>query len=375
MDFRDTPDEAEFRTRLRAWLHEHTPRDPLPEDDDQREANAGAWHRQMYEAGWVGVSYPVELGGQGRPETFEAILNEEMSAAGAPNMPAVGHLARTIAHYGTEEQRARHLRPMLSGEVRWCQGFSEPGAGSDLASLSTRAVFDGEHWRITGHKIWTSEARWAQWCLVLVRTDPDVARHRGLSALLFPMDAPGVEVQDVVMASGEREFAEVFFDDVVADSMLGRPGDGWAIAMTLLSYERGPADVGWITRFGRNVHQLEEWAKAAPDRTADPRVRALLGEAYTELRVLQVHVQRSLAARAAGGPPLEAGSVDKLLMTHADQRIRRILLDLSGSAPHLGAGDVLRDYLWSRAQSIFGGTQQIQRNIVAQRLLGLPRPA
>jgi alkylation response protein AidB-like acyl-CoA dehydrogenase len=143
--------------------------------------------------------------------------------------------------------------------------------------------------------------------------------------------------------------------------------------MTLLSYERGPADVGFVNRFGRNVTQLEEWARAEAARADDPRVRALLGEAYTALRVLQVHVQISLAARATGGPPHEAGSIDKLLMTHADQRIRRILLDLSGSAPHLGAGDVLRDYFWSRAQSIFGGTQQIQRNIVAQRLLGMPR--
>jgi alkylation response protein AidB-like acyl-CoA dehydrogenase len=263
---------------------------------------------------------------------------------------------------------------MLACEVMWCQGFSEPGAGSDLAGIATRGVLgDDGTWRITGHKIWTSEARWADWCLVLVRTDPDATRHRGLSAFLLPMSAPGIEVRDIVMSSGEREFAELFFDETPVDSMLGAPGQGWAIAMSLLAYERGPADVGWVARLGRTVHQIERWATAEPERGEDPRVRALVGEAHAELRVLQVHVQRSLAARITGGPPAEAGSIDKLLMTHADQRIRRILLDLSGAAAQLEMGDELRDYFWSRAQSIFGGTQQIQRNIVAQRLLGLPR--
>jgi alkylation response protein AidB-like acyl-CoA dehydrogenase len=374
VDFRDTPEEAAFRAEMRAWLAEHTPREPLPEDDDERQAFYEAWHQAMYRAGWIGLSYPPEAGGRGLPESYDAILNEEMAAAGAPPLRAIGHLARAIAHYGTPEQREQHVQSMLSCEVMWCQAFSEPGAGSDLASIASRAVVgDDGRWRITGHKIWTSEARWADWCLALVRTDPEAPRHRGLSALLFPMTAPGIEVRDIVMSSGEREFAEVFFDGTPADSMLGQPGQGWAIAMTLLAYERGPADVGWVARLGRNVHQLEEWARADADRIDDPRVRALVGEAYAELHVLQVHVQRSLAARATGGPPQEAGSIDKLLMTHADQRIRRILLDLSGAAPQLGPSDVVRDYFWSRAQSIFGGTQQIQRNIVAQRLLGLPR--
>ena len=374
MDWRDTPDEAAFRAEMRAWLAEHTPRGALPEDDDERQHVLEEWHRTMYRAGWIGLSYPVEAGGRGLPDSYEAILNEEMAAAGAPPLRAIGHLARAIAIHGTPEQREQHVQAMLSCEVMWCQGFSEPGAGSDLAAIATRAVEgDDGVWRITGHKIWTSEARWADWCLVLARTDPEAPRHKGISALLLPMTAPGIEVQDIVMSSGEREFAEVFFDGTPADSLLGQPGQGWAIAMTLLAYERGPADVGWVARIGRNVRMIEDWAQADPSRADDPRVRELVGEAVAELHVLQVHVQRSLAARAAGGPPQEAGSLDKLLMTHADQKIRRILLDLSGAAAQLGPSDALRDYFWSRAQSIFGGTQQIQRNIVAQRLLGLPR--
>ena len=162
MDFRDTPDEAAFRGELRSWLAEHTPRDPLPEDDDERQEFYEAWHRTMYGAGWIGLSYPKEAGGRGLPESYEAILNEEMAAAGAPPLRAIGHLARTIAHFGTAEQRERHVQSMLSCEVMWCQAFSEPGAGSDLASIATRGVRgDDGVWRITGHKIWTSEARWA----------------------------------------------------------------------------------------------------------------------------------------------------------------------------------------------------------------------
>ncbi|MBW2497757.1 MAG: acyl-CoA dehydrogenase family protein [Deltaproteobacteria bacterium] len=373
MDFRDTPEEAHFRTELREWIAQHAPRKTIPTDADAQAAFLNAWHRELYRAGYIGLSFPEDCGGHGKPEIYDAILNDELGAAEAPPGPAIAHIANAIRIFGSDEQRRRHLPGLLSGEVRWCQGFSEPGAGSDLASLSTRAEIEEDGaYRVNGQKIWTSEAVWSDWCMLLAR-EPCTQRQKGISVLLVPLDRQGVDTREIITASGSREFAEVFFDDarVEAENLLGEPGQGWEIAMALLAYERGPADMGWVARLDSTLKRLE--GLLGQDPNADPGLRMELAGAYVDLRALQTRVQCSLSQRLDGSRPGSEGSIDKLLMTRVDQRIHRLMMDVLGAPPLIEEGRELDLYFWSRAQSIFGGTQQIQRDIVAQRVLGLPR--
>jgi alkylation response protein AidB-like acyl-CoA dehydrogenase len=380
MDYRDTPDEAAFRTRLRTWIGEHAPTE-LPHDPDARFEALNQWHQALYRGGWVGLTFPVEYGGHGMSPVYEAILNDELGAAGAPPPPAIGHITNAIRLFGSDAQKREHLPGLLASTVRWCQGFSEPNAGSDLAGIRTRAVLveaTGDRpavYRIDGQKIWTSEAVWAQWCLLLARTETDRPAHRALSMLLVPMSTPGMECREIITAYGTREFAEVFFDgaEVPATHVLGRPGDGWTIAMQLLGYERGPSDVGWVARLTRMLTVLEDDVRSGRV-VAGPVERRAIAHAWTELRALQLHVQRTLSSRLDGSTPGPEGSIDKLLVTRAEQLLNHVNLAVRGAAPILADGEEIETYFWSRAQSIFGGTQQIQRNIVAQRVLGLPRP-
>ena len=378
MDYRDSAEEAAFRARLRSWIAEHTPVD-LPHDADARMDALNDWHQALYKGGWVGLTFPVEYGGHGMSPVYEAILNDELGAAGAPPPPAIGHITNAIRLFGSDQQKRTYLPGLLSSTVRWCQGFSEPDAGSDLAGISTRAqrvthANGAEVYRIDGQKIWTSEAVWAQWCLLLCRTEPDQPAHRALSMLIVPMDTPGLEAREIITAYGTREFAEVFFDsaEVPVGNVLGNPGDGWAIAMQLLGYERGPADVGWVARLTRMLAVLEEDVRAGRV-AAGPSERRAIAHAWTELRTLQLHVQRTMSSRLDGSTPGPEGSIDKLLVTRAEQLLNHVNLQVRGVAPILADGGEIEAYFWSRAQSIFGGTQQIQRNIVAQRVLGLPR--
>ena len=236
MDFTDSTEEAEFRARLRAWLSDHAADAAVPEDPAARADAANAWHHTLYEAGYIGLSFPAEYGGHGLSPIYEAILNDELGRAGAPPIEGVGHLSNALRLFGSDRQRTELLPGLLSGAVRWCQGFSEPEAGSDLASLRTRAEaveLDGESvFRINGRKIWTSFAAVADWCFLLCRTEPDAAKHAGISVLLVPMSAPGIEVAPIVNAARNREFAEVTFTDVEvpAANLLGQPGQGWSIA-------------------------------------------------------------------------------------------------------------------------------------------------
>jgi alkylation response protein AidB-like acyl-CoA dehydrogenase len=378
MDFDDSPDEAIFRAELRRWLADHADEARIPGDPAARADAQNAWHSVLYDAGYIALSFPVEYGGHGRSPVYEAILNDELGRAGAPPIEGVGHMSNAIRLFGTEEQRRDLLPGLLSGKVRWCQGFSEPDAGSDLAGLATRADAmtgpDGDFFRVNGRKIWTSFAAAADWCFLLCRTEPDAPKHKGISVLLVPMSTPGVAPRPIQNAARNREFAEVTFDDadVPAHHLLGERGQGWSIANQLLAYERGPSDVNWIARLSLYLRTLEGEVRAGtiPDT---PATRARLGEAYTELRALQLKVQRSLSERVHGALPGAEGSVDKLLMTRADQTIGHAVMDLRGSQPLLEEGLEWDVYVWSRAQAIFGGTQQIQRNIVAQRVLGLPR--
>ncbi|AEV70770.1 acyl-CoA dehydrogenase [Mycolicibacterium rhodesiae NBB3] len=378
MDFTDTPDEAEFRARLRTWLDDNAAAAVIPEDPSARADAANAWHQTLYEAGYIGLSFPTEYGGHGLSPIYEAILNDELGRAGAPPIEGVGHLSNALRLFGSEQQRANLLQGLLSGAVRWCQGFSEPEAGSDLASLKTKAEaieIDGRpFFRVNGRKIWTSFAAVADWCFLLCRTEPDAAKHAGISVLLVPMSTPGIDVAPIVNAARNKEFAEVTFTDVdvPVENLLGERGQGWSIANQLLAYERGPSDINWISRLALQLRTLEDDVRSG--RLADtPAARARLGEAYTELRALQVKVQRSLTDRVKGALPGAEGSVDKLLMARADQTFGHTMMDLRASGPVLREGLEWDVYVWSRAAGIYGGTAQIQRNIVAQRVLGLPR--
>ena len=351
-DLRDDHIEASVRARLRSWLATK----PSTEN----------WHAQLAAAGFVGVSMPVDAGGAGLPVTCEAIVSEELGDRDFPPPPAIAHLAHAIAEFGTLEQREVHLAHMLDGSARWCQGFSEPGAGSDLASLRTRAIAEGDDYVINGRKIWTSEAAQAEWILLLCRTGDHP--HRGLSVLLFPLATPGVEVSTIVTAWGSDEFAEVSFQDVRVprSALLGEEGQGWEIAMSLLAIERGPADIGWISRFRRTAHAL----LTTPESFGRDDVQ----RAAAWIEALDATVAVTLTQRRNGTFDPSTGSIDKLLMTKVDQFLHTAALQSAPNALATQTSQELERYLWARAASVFGGTSQIQRNIVAQRVLGLPRP-
>jgi len=374
MDFADSPAEAEFRQRLRAWLAENDPGLPASSTDDAYWAGQAAWHQSLYDAGFFGLSWPTDVGGHGLPSVYDVILDEELAAAGAPPRPSLGYLVRGILEHANDDIRRRFLPNLVNGRDRWCQGFSEPDAGSDLASLRTRADRDGDDFVITGHKVWTSYSDDADWCLLLARSDHDVPKHKGISAFAVPMHQSGIEQRPLKMINGiTKEFGEVIFDGarVPARNMIGEPGDGWPLAMTVVSHEREPGELGYVARYRKLVKELS--AKV----TADPRQfgaeqRRDLAWAIVEADMLRHHVSRRLSDRLAGITHGPEGSVDKLLMTRTEQTVGHAALTVGGAA-HSGGDDTsLKVYLYSRAQSVMGGTSQIQRNIVARRILGLP---
>jgi alkylation response protein AidB-like acyl-CoA dehydrogenase len=327
----------------------------------------------------------VEYGGRGLPPEYEAILLEEMGSVGLPSAWHYGYIARVILLYGNEEQKRRFLPPAFSGEERWCQGFSEPGAGSDLGALTTRAHLDGDSYVVNGQKVWTTEAKWADWCFLLARTDPEAPTHRAMSCFIVPIDAPGLTVRPFRQITGAMEFAELFFDDVrvPVSARVGEAGEGWRIAMSTVSFERGPGDVGYIADLRRTIGRLTDVVRAgdpgggteASPAPAGNRERALrLAQSIVDVEVLRVHVLRSLSRRTAGLATEVDASVDKLLMVRTEQALGHAELDLHGAGVLTGEEpEALHDYLWSRAASVYGGSEQIQRTIVATRLLGLPR--
>ena len=374
MDYRDTPEEAQFRAALREWLQQN-----VAEWNVGASTSAGAgsdkeWHRRLYEAGYVGMSWPVEYGGRGLSPLYEAILNDELARADAPPYSAANHIGRAIWTHGTDEQQRRFLTPTLQGDISWCQGFSEPEAGSDIASLRTHASLDGDQWIINGQKLWGMHPG-TDWCFLLARTEPELPRHKGISALFVPMDSPGLTCRSIQMSSWEHTVGEAFFDDVrvPADHILGTRGDGWRIAMTTFAYERGAGDVGSFTKYQKMLGRLEKLA-AERGRLSEPELRRQLSLAYTLGEALRLNIVEELSKRVAGRPPGSEGSVGKLLWSDAEQTIGHIAMDLLGPDAVLGlAPDWLADYLYSRAASVYGGTSQIQKNLLAQRVLGLPR--
>ena len=277
MDFGDSPEESAFRGRLRAWLQDNNPGLPTSSTDDDYWEGAAAWHRSLFDAGFFGLSWPTAIGGQGLPSVYDVIVDEELAAAGTPPRPSLGYLVQGILEHGNEDIQARFLPGIISGRDRWCQGFSEPDAGSDLASLRTRADRDGDDYVISGHKVWTSYSDDADWCLVLARTDHEVAKHRGISAFVVPMHQPGIEQRPLRMINGiTKEFGEVDFDGarVPASNMIGEPGEGWRLAMTIVSHEREPGELGYVARYSKVVNELTRQVKNNPEAYpggADPR--------------------------------------------------------------------------------------------------------
>jgi alkylation response protein AidB-like acyl-CoA dehydrogenase len=370
--------DEEFRQHVREWLAAHLPAELIDVGGPGREHEAFeqrlAWERTLAEANWTCLGWPATLGGRDLPLSQQVIFHEEYALAGAParvNVVGEGLLAPTLIAFGTPEQKQRFLPAIKSAQELWCQGYSEPGAGSDLASVATKAVLDGDEWVITGQKIWTSLAHVADWCFVLARTEPGSKRHHGLSYLLVPMRQPGVTVRPITQLTGTQEFNEVFFDGArtARDLVVGEVGQGWRIAMATLGFERGVAMLGHQVRFRRELDGIIAIAKTN-GAIADPILQERLTRAWIGLEVMRAHTLRTLARDEPG---FEA-SVAKLVWGKWHQRLGELAMEVIGTPSLLGPLDPWqRLFLFGRAETIYGGSDEIQRGIIAERVLGLPR--
>ncbi|MQB00568.1 MAG: acyl-CoA dehydrogenase [Actinobacteria bacterium] len=390
MDFRDTPQEAEFRTRLRRWLRDNVPTDAGFDPAHPRGdvAVSREWSRKLYEAGYAGLTWPKEYGGAGAPYTHQAIFLEESARAETPEhigIIGLGMAGPTIIAHGNDEQKKRHLAKILSGEEVWCQGFSEPGSGSDLASLRTRAVRDGDDLVVNGQKVWSSFAHIADFCILMVRTDSDAPKHQGITYLLADMKAPGVEVRPLRQITGEPEFNEIFFTDArfPVSSVLGEINDGWKVAMTTLLHERGTLGFALTARLEVEVRKLVDLAKETPlngGRAADdPLIRDRIAQQWIDLQALRFTNYRALTTLMKTGVPGPEGSVAKLHWSETNQRLTKLALDILGAQAQLDGDDAVERGYWqyqqlrSRGNTIEAGTSEILRNIISERVLGLPR--
>src|SRR6478736_4640070 len=358
MDLRDSPDEAAFREELRAWLRENLP------------AKAGSeWSRKVYDAGYAGLTWPVEYGGRGEPYSHQAIQLEEFARHEAPGhmkVIALGMAGPTIMAHGTEEQKQRDLAKMLTAEEIWCQGFSEPGAGSDLAAVRTRIEDRGDHFLVNGQKVWSSAAHIADFCILVGRSDPDSERHAGLTYVIVDMRAPGVEVRPLRQITGEAEFNEIFFSDVKVpkENLLGEIGGGWQVAMTTLLHERGTLGFQLAGVLELQVTKLVALAK---ERAADdPLIRDRVAQEWIELQALKLTNNRSLTTLMKTGVPGPEGSGSKLHWSEQHQRLTKLALEILE-----GEDDGYWGYhqLRSRGNTIEAGTSEILRNIIAERVL------
>lgn len=371
MDFNDTQDEAAYRAKLVGWLHQFLA------DHPERPVPIRTWQRALYDAGYMAQTWPVDEGGQGLSPSYDLILNDEIARAGAPHLPTgPNYLGRTMFRFGTDEQREQFLDATLNGDIQWCQGFSEPGAGSDLASMRTRADFTDGEWVINGQKLWTSGAHEADYCLLLARSEPDAPKHKGISAFLVDMKTPGVTVRPVRTSDGWEHTCETFWDDVrvPANRLVGERGQGWAIAMWALQFERGPADLGITAALQAELHELESVAREVGVETE--QARRALARAYVDLRVLDLNAIRQLSHRIVDRPPGADGPVAKILWAVAAQSLGHAWLDALGSYALLGQDDghAISQYFYSRPASVYGGSEQIQKNLLSQRFMGMPKP-
>lgn len=373
--------ELRIRDEMRAFLADHLPApEEIPSEFEARVAFLRGWQRKLYEAGLVNLTWPAEYGGRGASLMEQIVANQELARAGAP--PLIGEVGLevvgpTIVAQGTPEQKAAYLKRIMSAEDIWCQGFSEPDAGSDLASLRTRAEDHGDQFVLHGQKTWTSWAQYASWCAVLARTDPEAPPHRGISYLIVDMRSPRIDVRPLVQMTGDAEFSEVYFDGVVVpkENVLGELNGGWKLALHTLTNERGPVVLSHQVKLRVALDALAaEAARSERDGAPaieDTYVRASLVRAHVAVEVLRYHAYRSTGAAIARGAAGAETSVDKLQMTIADKLLGDACLDVAGVEP--GSQAWQHFYLHSRASSIYGGTSQIQKNIIAERILGLPR--
>ena len=379
----------EFRAEFRSWLRSHLTGEFAalrgrggPGREHEAHAERLAWERHMAAEGWTCVGWPKEYGGRGATLEQQVAFHEEYALADAP--ARVGHIGEqllgpTLIAFGTPDQRERFLPPIVAVEELWCQGYSEPDAGSDLANVRTRAERIDDAWVVTGQKIWTSQAHESDWCFVVARTEPGSTRHQGLSYLLVPLRRPGVDIRPIVQLTGTSEFNEVFFDGARTDAanVVGAPGEGWKVAMATLGFERGVSTLGQQVGFRRELEAIIELARGN-GAAADPLIRDRIARAWIGLETIRFNAVRMLGGVAAGAPGPEA-SIGKIFWATWHRELGELAMDVCGAGGMLAAGepydltDWQRLYLFSRSDTIYAGSNEIQRNIIAERVLGLPK--
>src|SRR5579864_2756985 len=380
MDFELDDSEKAFRDEVRGWLKANTPAKKGEADLDQKSFidERRAWQRKLYDAGYVGMTWPKEYGGRGLTFMEQLIFNDEMILAQAPepiNVIGLGMGGPVVIAHGTEEQKKRYLAPLLSAEEIWCQGFSEPNAGSDLSGLQTRAEDQGDHYVVNGQKVWTTLAHVAKWCMLVARERKEPNPREGLTYLLVDMESPGIEVRPLVQITGDAEFNEIFFKDVKVpkSQVLGEAGNGWAVAMTTLLHERGTLGMALATRAQITAAELAEHARKR-GRGADPLVRQKIAQHTIEARALQLNGYRAVTAVRRNGIPGPEGSILKLMWSELNQRMTETAIDALGPAGQVENGHPwLYSFLRARGNTIEAGTSEVLRNILAERVLGLPR--
>ncbi|HEV7722388.1 MAG TPA: acyl-CoA dehydrogenase family protein [Iamia sp.] len=406
MDLTYPAEAEEFRTEIRGWLEENLPEGWFSKSfemtPDERKVFNEAWTEKLFEGGWICATWPVEYGGKGLTTIQGVVLSEEFSRAKAPmRADFFGDtlVGPTILQYGTEEQKQHFLPQILKGEVRWCQGFSEPESGSDLASLKTKAVLDGDEWVITGQKVWTTQAQFADYCFLLARTDPEVKKQAGISYLLVPMQQDGIEVRGIVQPDGTDEFNEVFFDGARCpkENVLGGVNNGWTVANSTLGFERGMSATTGHRRFEEEWRLLVEEARAN-GRIDDPIVRQGLARYHSKIQILRINGLRNLTANLTGKRDrgvAALGATNKMFWSEMHKEAMELGLDIYGArsllstvGPEKGSwpatarsqgraaypvSPMVSSFFFSRSETIWGGTSQIQRNIVGEKVLGLPR--
>ena len=392
MDLDFTKEDDQFRDRVRTWLLENIPREPRPRAIEEAKAFDMAWQRTLYDAGWAGISWPKEYGGCGLSLVQQMIWHEETARLGAPDVGVgfvgVNHGGPTLIECASEEQKAYHLPKILKGEVVWCQGFSEPDAGSDLANLKCRADIDGDHLVVNGQKIWTSYGNVADWQELLVRTDPDASKHGGITWVINDMHSPGIEIRPIPTMAGYSDFCEVFYTDVriPLSNVVGEINDGWRVTMATLNFERGTAFIPQQMKLHRTMENLIEFAKTTMGSNGRPvidddEIARRLAEARAEVAALRSMTYNTISRGMRSSMPGPEGSMVKLFYSELAQRINQIGLDCQGarkvavteSDPRGDDPDWVMGYLSSFASTIGGGTSEIQRNIIGERFLGLPR--
>jgi alkylation response protein AidB-like acyl-CoA dehydrogenase len=389
MDLTLSPSEEAFRDELRGWLEANHPGEP-PDDEAEGFEFRRRWQGKLHSAGWAGLSWPKEYGGRGASLIEQAIFSEEMVRAKSPSPANVLGLAMggpVVITHGTEDQKQRFLEPILSAEEIWCQGFSEPEAGSDLASLKTRAVKKNGEWIVTGQKVWTTYAHVAKWCMLVARTDPDAPKHQGLTYFIMDMEQEGVEVKPLVQITGEAEFNEIFMDEarIPDENVIGGVGNGWMVAITTLMNERSGIAFASQALLQIQLRKLVELAKSTSRNgrpvSADPEMRQRIAQLLIESEILRLGAYRGLTNIMKKGVPGPEGSLGKWQWSDVNQALTQLAMDIEGPYSQLvqgskyaiDNGDWQYYFLRSRANSIEGGTTEILKNITAERVLGLPK--